>query len=260
MKTKLSVIGQGIIAIRDLTVGGLEKIRNADYVIIIGSCKDLDKLIRRESSAEILDITQEYYDGAKDVENYDRFYQNILCTLKNYKHVVFIVPGHPRIGVTVVQWLEENKSEHDFDLEVDSAISSFDTMLNDLAVDPLERGSAIVDANRFILFEHTIEPSINYFIYHVCSVGTSRTNFIDPSTDNRIDVLQEKLMSQFPSNHRIALCESSDGINKPKRTEWFELNELTSKTRKINFSTSLFVPCLPPKKVDIEFLKLLKGE
>src|SRR5262249_42271153 len=117
-----------------------------------------------------------YQDGAHDEDNYSRVIAKIEQEAGRFSRVAVLLPGHPRIGVTIVQRLS-----HRPDVKTLPGISSFATMLNDLAVDPLERGSVILDVNRLLLYDLKIVPELDHYLYHVCSIGSSATNFSDPS-------------------------------------------------------------------------------
>jgi len=52
-------------------------------------------------------------------------------------------------------------------LHVEPGVSNFTTTANNLGIDPLERGTLVVDANRLLLFEQLPDPAFNTFVYHV---------------------------------------------------------------------------------------------
>jgi len=82
-------------------------------------------------------------------------------------------------------------------------------MINDLKVDPLDHGSTIIDANRLLLYKLKIEPKIDLFIYHICSVGNSRTDYNELSKNNHLSSLQNYLSEFYSDNHKIVLISSN---------------------------------------------------
>ena len=170
---RLAIIGLGICGTQQLSLEGKARLLQARKV----GCLPTIPLTLHESLGNfglppIEDFGAFYRDGDVDEVNYQRLFDKVVADCRKYGDVALLVPGHPRIGVTLVQWLELRKQELQLKLEVFPGISSFDTMINDLSHDPLERGSVLVDANRLLLFEYHIEPSLDYYIYHVCSIGT----------------------------------------------------------------------------------------
>lgn len=106
-----------------------------------------------------------YEDGGIDVDNYTRIIQYISDALTECEHVGLIVPGHPRVGVTIVQLLQKSSQDKAFTFHCYPGISSFDAMINDIGIDPLEEGVSILDANRLIIYDYAMDPaSIILFI------------------------------------------------------------------------------------------------
>src|SRR3990167_6942591 len=93
-------------------------------------------------------------------------------------------------GMKGLQHLKQEASDLGIALHVLPGISSFDTMINDLCLDPIEEGSCIVDANRLILYDYDVDTCLNYFIYHVCSIGNSNTDYKSPVSRNAVDFLK----------------------------------------------------------------------
>lgn len=120
--------------------------------------RDLSDFFLEHGIRNFIFLTDLYVDGVTDTANYHAIYDKIIELVKIHKTVALLVEGHPRIGVTIVQWMAERESELPFKIEILEGISSFDTMINDLAIDPLERGTALLDANRLILFDITLDP------------------------------------------------------------------------------------------------------
>lgn len=169
-----------------------------------------------------------------------------------------LVPGNPRLGVSWIDDLEKSKHDGLIQLRIVDGISSFDTMITDLGRDPLEKGTVIIDANRLLLYQLKLEPRMDYFIYHVCSVGTTKTNYSNPSLDNRIDLLKNCLLKSFPPNHEAILVQSGMVPGKGKILTTCSINELENITSKITFSSSLFIPGLQRSTKDNEFSALLR--
>jgi uncharacterized protein YabN with tetrapyrrole methylase and pyrophosphatase domain len=256
---KLKIIGQGIRACQQITLEGLEALRNSKKVLYLSVNKndDLIAFFTQWNIQNYENIRALYEDAALDKSNYERLLRKILAEVEAERDVAVLFPGHPRVGVTLVKWLEEKKTELGFELEVLPGISSFDTMMNDLSLDPLERGAQVVDANRILLFDYKIESCLDTFIYHVCSVGVSHTHLSDASQDNHLLLLQQHLEKFFPANHSIKLLSSSvDGTSK-STCEVFPLKELAQNLGKIHFGSTLFVPGLKPKFINKHFLKLV---
>lgn len=258
---KLTIVGLGIRGTEQLSLEGVKQIKAAKKVCYLPAApKKLESALRSMGVEKAEDLLSLYRDGDEDNTNYERIFQKVMKDCAEFGEVALLVPGHPRVGVSLVQWFEQRKEELQLDLQVLPGISSFATMINDLKRDPLERGSVMVDANRMLLFDHHIETSMDYYVYHVCSVGTSRVHLSDASKDNRWDMLRDHLLKFYPASHRIVLVGSAH--DDEKEGEQFEATVETIGTLvpHIHFGTTLFIPAATPKRVNREYLRLLKGK
>jgi hypothetical protein len=155
---------------------------------------------------------------------------------------------------------QKDQATHNFNLSVCPGISSFDTMLNDLSLDPLEQGTCLIDANLFVLLNYRLEPLMNYFIYHICSVGTTRTHISDAAKDNHVHFLKTTLLGYFPPEHRVRLVSSSSHQPGTSTIVEVELAALETILDQVTFTSTLFVPGMKPGKerINTEFLAALR--
>jgi hypothetical protein len=83
------------------------------------------------------------------VDNYERFTSYALELSAQHPRLALLVAGHPRLGVSFLQTVPA-RLPAGTELNVIEGISSFDVLLNDLALDPTERGTAMIDVNRMV--------------------------------------------------------------------------------------------------------------
>ncbi|MCC5661376.1 hypothetical protein LC608_31370 [Nostoc sp. XA010] len=257
---RLAVIGLGICGTQQLSLEGRNRLLQSKKIgclPIVPStlCESLGEL----GIPPIEDLGTLYQDGDVDEVNYQRLFDKVIADCCKYENVALLVPGHPRIGVTLVQWLEARKQELQIELEVFPGISSFDTMINDLSRDPLERGSVLVDANRLLLFEYQIEPLLDYYIYHVCSIGTPRVYFKNASTENRLHILKKYLLRFYQPSKQVFLVTSP--CEPQSNAQFFEarLEQMETLLDYVHFGTTLYIPSITPKQLNKEYLSILRG-
>lgn len=252
----ITVIGSGILGLKQITPEGVAAIKKSEECFWIGKIDGIQDLILSENiKAE--NLSGLYINGENDTDNYERIITRLYKAMKIRKNIALIVPGHPRVGVTIVQKLSDEKS---IKLVCYPGISSFDTMINDLSIDPLEEGTCILDANRLILYDYFMESSINYFIYHVCSVGNVKTDFLDPTENNRVNFLIDKLSKHYPPDHKLYLLSSSTSISEKANKIEGKTGSLKKLLEKVTYNHTLFIPSILPKKEDVnfEFLKCIQ--
>lgn len=260
MRSRLRIVGAGIKGIRQLTLEGIEALRSAASILHLAvDSEAFEGELRALGIGGSVALNDLYHDGALDEENYDRIVNRVLREVRCAEDVTLLLYGHPRLGVSLTRRLEEEAARHDVAVEVIAAPSSFDTMINDLCRDPLERGSILLDANRLLLLEFQLEPSFDLYIYHVSSIGCPRTNFLDPAGSNRIDLLQAYLLKFYPPEHEAILVSSSAHAGAAGSLERTSIGRLAGLGPSLQYGASLFIPGARPKRVNREFLSLLKA-
>ncbi|WP_330925966.1 hypothetical protein [Candidatus Sororendozoicomonas aggregata] len=135
-------------------------------------------------------------------------------------------------------------------------------MINDLSIDPIEEGTCILDVNRFLLYNYTIDPCLNHFFYHVCSIGNPRTDYINPLERNKPDFLIEKLETYYKKDHPVFLISSSIDKNNTPDVKKSVFSKLRDLLKNVSFKHTLFIPAVLPKKEKInnEFFSHIYGE
>ncbi len=241
--TQLTVVGLGVREFDQLTLQGLAALKNADQVLFLSTTPERTQQKLREHEIQNCENLRPLYrDGAIDIENYKALLKRIVSACKKNSRVCVLLPGHPRIGVTLVCWLEKLKETLAIELSVIEGISSFCAMINDLAIDPLEHGVSLLDANRILQRNQPIDPGIDCFIYHVCSIGVSPTHLSDASRDNRLDLLQRKLQQHYPESHTVTLISSGRGDGETTSLSTSTVGNLQSLLPEIHFGTTLYIP------------------
>jgi hypothetical protein len=120
-------------------------------------------------------------------------------------------------------------------------ISSFDTMINDIKIDPLERGTILIDINRLLLFEHPTNTELDHFFYHICSIGNNRTEFSSPSINNRVSILKAYLLKFYLPTKKITMIQSQSLNSMRTHLTESTLEDIDLLLYDVNFSCSLFI-------------------
>lgn len=251
----------GGLGIRDLEQVTLETYRAclmADLIVYLGTRPEYDiPQLKSWGVLNIRSIFELYVDGDVDTENYSRLYEAVIEASKSFSKTVLLVPGHPRIGVTLVQWLEKNRASNPFNLNIQPGVSSFDTLLNDLARDPIEKGSIILDANRMLLFDLKWDASLDCYIYHVCSVGTSRVHVSDAKKENAWDQLKAHLLTIYDKGTHVDLVSSTTVNGRASSRLSATIGTIETLFEHVHFGTTLYIPGQKPARLDRKFLARL---
>lgn len=253
----LRIIGSGVKGAMHITYEALINLNKANKILWLGSIEGFENWVS-EYHWQAEDITSLYENGALDSNNYQRIKSKVLFELAQHHDVAFVVLGHPRLGVTIVQEFQNEKGN---EIIVLPGISSFDTMINDIALDPIEEGTCLLDVNRLLLYDYNMDPCLNYFIYHICSIGNAKTDYINPNEKNGVSYLKVKLLKHFPECHPLILLSSSGSHQQGASHLEGNIESLKDLLENVTFSSSLFIPAKLPSKnqVNKQFLQHMMG-
>lgn len=257
MKKIIKIIGIGMDYSQHITMQAVSEIKSSDKILLLGiTPTEIAHLLLDNACIE--DITDLYKNNAVDQNNYESIKQKILTESTRNATVCLVIPGHPRVAVTLTQMLQKDANTLEIECIVTPGISSFDTMINDLMLDPLERGTCLLDANRLLLLDFNLDPKINYFIYHICSIGNAKTNYLTPTADNQFKLLQDKLIKHFPPDHMVSMITSATG-QRGTIIQNAPLSELQGLLSKVHFDCTLYVPGINITVHDVNknFLQML---
>lgn len=257
---KVFVIGAGIRGKKQLTLEAIARLRNVGNVLFF-PCESItyDWLVNDLCLTRVESLEKQYQDKGIDQENYSRITNRVLQSCHEFNEIAVLVPGHPRVGVSWIHNLEKAHIKGEINLKIIDGISSIDTMISDLGRDPLEHGSIIIDANRMLLYRLKIDPRIDHYVYHVCSVGTTQTNMSNPSFQNKLDLLKNILLEYFPKDHQVKFVQSGTVTMEGASILTFPLEKLDEMVYHVTFGTTLYIPGLSFSKKDIDpdFLSIL---
>lgn len=254
----LYLVGIGTKGLEQITLEGLNVLKRSEKILSF-QVRPFE-MLEFATAQDLVDpefIDDLYQDGAVDNDNYARILNHIHAVGREFGTVSLLVQGHPLLGVTIAQRL---KAAYGTQVRAIAAPSSLDNLFIERWRDPLDRGSLMIDANRLLLFNQNLNPEMDTYIYHVCSVGNSATNFLEPWRGNRLELLRDQLRKFWPGDHVIEFLHSPEdetGAAGPVRVITTTINEMTTAVKNVHFGMTLLVPGVKPKHVDREFLRLL---
>lgn len=224
-----------------MTLGAIEALRAVGEVLFF-PIADIDGAWLKDAIGvrKVHDLRREYRDGDIDEDNYERVVARVIAGATEHGTCALLVPGHPRMGVTLTSMLTEPQRHPPASIAVVDGVSSLDTMFTDLRRDPLEWGSVVLDVNRLLRSRVALNPRLDHYIYHVCSIGTHRTHQSEPLRDSDWHALADHLSRYYEPHQPLALVESRPAG--PAATHWATLRTYGELLNFVTFSTTLFLP------------------
>jgi Tetrapyrrole (Corrin/Porphyrin) Methylases len=251
---RIRVVGLGVRGIEQLTLAGLRQLREAEAVLhLVDPSVDVRELTDRPTGS----LHAVHREGLLAGDDFGRLLARILECAGRHRDIAVLLPGDPRVGVTVVQRLQRLADDGEFALHVEPGISRLTAIVNDLGIDPLERGTLVVDANRLLLFEQIPDPAFNTFIHHVCPTGATAHPF-EPA--DQVALLQQRLLRVYEPDHPVRLIEPDAADGGRTVASAGRVGALTDLLGQLTFASTLFVPAAAPRRVDRAVLALLAPE
>ncbi|WP_298546233.1 SAM-dependent methyltransferase [uncultured Aquimarina sp.] len=254
----LFVVGGGMNPMDDLTLKGIRVAKRSDLIFVItGNYSETEEVLRQNGvKGEIADLMPLYHDGGIDEDNYRRIAKTIIQSFEIHREVSIVVNGDPIVGVSWWKRLENDKA---FRAEIHyiDGISSMVSVFTKKKLDPIEKGSIIVDVNRLLLFRYEIPNDLNLLILDICSTGTRKTHLSNPAKDNSWDVLCDYLTEIYSENHTCYLVTIKMGGNTQNLIKKHTISSLRNALTSIVFGASLLMPAQSSKTVSTEFLSKL---
>lgn len=219
----IKVVGMGPGAYEALTIGTLEVMKRCSNVFLRTEKHPTVDYIRE------INIGFTTYDYAYEkFDNFDDIYKFIAADLvKQHSElgdIIYAVPGHPLVAEKSVLLLLELCKNNNIDIEVMSAVSFIDVVMERLEIDPVE-GIKIVDA--FDMRNHIFDKRI----------GTIITQVYDLYIASEVKLA---LSEYYRDDTEVVFIRAAGvkGMESIRRIPLYELDRQTD----IDYMTSIYVP------------------
>lgn len=255
MSRELYVVGIGVDTPRHLTQEAYSTLRSAEKVLALcGDIQELKDVLG--DSVTVVDLMPYYQDGRTDDENYLCLAKSIRRELSTEK-TALAISGHPLFGVS---WIRDVlQSQVGVTVRYVDGVSSWAGMLTQLGIDPIERGSTLLDVNRMLLFDVPLDPCLDVYIFSICSIATRVV--AKRSTDLcNWQLLVDHLRKFYPNDHLISVVHCASAAADPPEVATRPLAKFDELIPHVDYSTSLFVPAMDPSSFNKETLRLLLGQ
>lgn len=168
-----------------------------------------------------------FYENGKEFEE---VYYKIAVEVMKHDDVVYAVPGHPLVAEKSVQIIIELAKEKGIDIEILSAISFVDAVINALKIDPVE-GLKIIDGLQ--LDSQTPDLDVGNLVTQVYS------KFVASN-------IKLSLMEHYEDEQEVYLLRAA-GVPELERIEKMPLYEI-DRIDWVDYLTSLYIPPVKDKK------------
>lgn len=253
----LVIVGTGILTPAHLSQESIDRIKTADVVhVLVPDALGLSTI--KKLNGKIKNLADLYFDaktgknGANRLDAYNSMVDFILTDVRAGLKVCAIFYGHPGVFVYPSHVCISKAKEQGYHAQMLPAISAEGCLFADLGVDPGDLGCQAYEASQFMFYNHNINTKSALILWQVGVVGDETLTRLEPSKDG-LEMLRERMLEWYPSDHQITLYEATTLPIMPPRIEKITINELP--TASVKTITTLYVPPLSEAKLDLEFCK-----
>ncbi|HEX3470100.1 MAG TPA: SAM-dependent methyltransferase [Silvibacterium sp.] len=201
------LLGTGIMSVWHLTREAEACMRESTQVFLVdpgfGVADHISKL-----GPKVHNLLDEYKDGSSRLDTYRAMAAKVVAAAMENPPVSLAVYGHPTLFVYPSTLIRKSAKYLGLKVHTAAAVSSFDTMLIDLDLDPGMNGLQIYDANAVLVERRRLDSEVPLLLLQVDAVE-SAFHILAPSRPSRFRRLQDHLLKYYPPNHVITNIRSA---------------------------------------------------
>jgi uncharacterized protein YabN with tetrapyrrole methylase and pyrophosphatase domain len=234
------LVGTGILGVWHLTREAEAAFAASRHVFLVDPVFGVAEHIERLGPA-VHNLLGEYEEGRNRVEIYHEMAARVTAKALEEPPVSFAVYGHPTFFVYPSSLIKRAARYIGLEVQTLAGISSIDTMLIDLELEPGMNGLQIHDANAILVERRALDVEVPCLLLQVDAVE-SAYHTSAPSRASRFRRLQEHLLESYPPEHLVTNIRSSSfPIFEAERTT-FPLRDLADEFASKQLGGTLFIP------------------
>lgn len=239
--SKLVIVGSGIQMGRHISERTLSEIASAQVVLFL-----VDPFARAQLLAlrpDAIDLSPHYANGKDRRQTYREMDADIMAHVRAGKHVCAVFYGHPGVFADVPHAVMRKARAEGIDARMEPGISAEACLYADIGIDPGRHGVMSLEATRFLIHQHRLDPSVYLLLWQVALSGDLTCSRFDADTEG-LRQLVAKLGRWYPPEHTVILYEAAVLPIQRHRAERLALRDLPHAS--YHEFTTLVIPPLHP--------------
>lgn len=188
------------------------------------------------------------------IKAYDRMSATVLDAALDHAPVTFAIYGHPKVYVYPTAQIKAAAVHLDLTVDVLPGISSLDTMLIDLDLDPGLDGLLMYEATDLLLRRRPLLPDVPCLLWQVGAVESSLYSQ-DANRPERFARLQRYLLDYYPPDHRVKIVHSAGHRLLRSSVRELALSELPRVLAEASPVATLYLPCVQVRGIGDDALR-----
>lgn len=247
------LVGTGILGVWHLTREAEACLTECRKVFLVDATYGVAQHIQ-SLGPEVINLLPEYVEGESRLDTYRTMAAKVIDAALEDPPVSLAVYGHPSLLVYPTTLVRKASPHLGLLVHTVSGISSFDTMLVDLDLDPGLNGLQMYDANALVVENRTLDVEVPCLLLQVDAVETS-FHTANQSRASRFDRLVEHLLRFYPPDHTVTNIRSASfPIFGPEKNS-FPLIELGAQFSSRRLGGTVYIPKLRDAGYDEDLVR-----
>jgi precorrin-3B methylase len=226
----IAIVGLGIVGVHHMTREVSEVISRCSKTLIIDSGFGSKEYIGRMCS-EIRVMNDLYRPGYDRLPTYREMATEVVASALAQPPVCFASYGHPQLYCFPTTLIKQMANILGLTVRVFPGVSSLDTLMVDLDLDPGRDGLQIYDASDLLYRKIALRPDVACVLLQASAVMDATYN-PDLRSESDYKPLQDHLLQFYDAEHIVtSVVSKTFPIGNP-RVERFQVGELASQLSK----------------------------
>lgn len=243
----IAVVGLGISGIHHITREVEETIRRCTQTFVTDMAIGVVEYLRT-LSPNVTDLSNRYELGDHRIPIYRRMATEVVAAGIEDPPVCFATYGHPKMFCYPTTLIQRAARVLDIEVTVLSGISSVDTLLSDLGVDPGFDGLQLYEATDLVIRRRPLQNDVPAVIVQAPIVLDAYNRPGGPDIEN-LEILQRYLLDFYPAGHTVLNVLSKTHPLLEPLIQQIPLRRLAETLSKGSNVGTLFVPPVGHREV-----------
>lgn len=243
----IALVGLGVKGVHQFTREAEDALRRSTHVFMTDMAPGVADQVRA-MGMEVTNLYTKYVRGVHRIEIYREMASTVVSAALEQAPVTFATYGHPKLYCYPSALIERAARLLDLRVTVLPGISSLDTMMVDLDLDPAIDGLQVYEATDLIIRDRPVQPDVTCVILQAAIALEPYNNPGQPSSDG-LQLLQRQLLKFYPASHQaVLLMSATHPLLEPLRVG-FALGELAAAVAAASNVATLIIPPTQPRPV-----------
>lgn len=238
-QTDVYLVGLGVSPIRHMTMEARQVLQRCRSVFVVDHGFAVLHYLR-SLGPDVVNLLDEYQEGRHRLTTYQRMAARVIDRALDSPPVAFATYGHPSWLVYPSALISEAAKQFGLNVSKIHGISTIDTVIGDLDIDPGTDGLQIHEATGLVREERQLDPHVPCLLLQVDAYEFPVFSTADRESD-RFLPLRDYLLRFYPSSHDLmSIYSPTHAVMKPliKR---FNLADLPEYLARQVISGTLFI-------------------